>query len=252
MVIPAYNEAHTIHDVTARTLRYIASVFVIDDGSTDGTVDALRQLPVTVLQHSRNLGKAAALLHGMRKALDSGATAIISLNGNGQHRPEDIPALIAMHHRVPLAIIVGSRLHDARAMPKVRYGTNRVANFWISWAAGQRIVDSQSGFRLYPATVLHTSSLLSGRTAGFVFESEVLIEAGRKAIPIRSVPVSVVCGRYLRHSHFRSMRDIARITQMVAMKLMSRGLDLPALLQSRRYEPGHPVRLFPLNATTHQ
>lgn len=253
VVIPAYNEARTIHDVATRTLRYVSSVFVIDDGSTDGTVDALRGLPVTVLKHSRNLGKAAALLHGMRKALTSGASAIISLDGDGQHKPEDIPTLITMHRRLPVAIIVGSRLHQPRNIPKIRYVANRIANFWISWAAGQRILDSQSGFRLYPATVLQTLRLPSEWSTGFVFESEVLIEAGRKAIPIRSVPVSVVYGRYLRRSHFRSVWDIGKITRMVAKKLVARRLDIPALLQSRRYastSPGLPVAAQVSNCPT--
>lgn len=236
-VIPAFNEAATIYDVAARTLKVVSHVIVVDDGSTDGTAAALRNLPVTLLRQTGNQGKAAALWRGMRAAIDQGATAIITLDGDGQHEPESIPALIAMHRRAPHALIIGSRLHDAHAIPSARLLANRVANFWISWAAGQSIGDSQSGFRLYPTTVLGSVVLSCDRRAGFVFESEVLIEAGRKGIRILSVPVSAVYGRHLRRSHFRRGRDIARITRMVARKLIARNLDLPSLIRSRRPQP---------------
>lgn len=234
VVIPAYNEAETIHDVAARALIYVPQVIVIDDGSSDGTANALRDLPVTLLRHGRNLGKAAALWRGMQQAIGFGVAGVITLDGDGQHEPESIPALIALHRRFPDAIIIGSRLHDAHVIPMARYLANRVANFWLSWASGQPIADSQSGFRLYPATALSSLALVCDRTNGFVFESELLIEAGRQGIPIRSVPVSAVYGRHLRRSHFRQVRDIARITRMVARKLLARRMDLPGLLRSRR------------------
>jgi UDP:flavonoid glycosyltransferase YjiC (YdhE family) len=236
-VIPAYNEAGTIGDVVARTLVFVPHVIVIDDGSSDGTADLLRELPVTLLRHARNLGKAAALWHGMQQAIDHGASAVITLDGDGQHEPESIPALIALHRRAPQALIIGSRLHDAHVIPLKRYLANRVANFWMSWAAGQPIADSQSGFRLYPTTLLSSLALSCDRTKGFVFESELLIEAGRQGIQIRSIPVSAIYGRHLRRSHFRQVRDITRITRMVARKLLARRLDLPALIRSRRPQP---------------
>ncbi|HET6675233.1 MAG TPA: glycosyltransferase [Nitrospiraceae bacterium] len=241
-IIPAYNEAATIYDVASRTLKFTPHVIVIDDGSNDGTAEALHDLPVVLLRQPGNLGKAAALWRGMQAAIGQGATAIITLDGDGQHEPESIPALVAMHRRVPSAIIIGSRLHDARHIPMMRYLANRVANFWISWAAGQSIADSQSGFRLYPTSLLGSLALTCDRSAGFVFESEVLIEAGRKGVRIQSVPVSAVYGRHLRRSHFRQGRDIARITRMVARKLISRNLDVPALIRSRRSQPPPPAR----------
>jgi UDP:flavonoid glycosyltransferase YjiC (YdhE family) len=234
VVIPAYNEAGTIGAVAARALAQVPDVIVVDDGSRDGTAEALQNVPVKILRHDRNLGKAAALWSGMQEAIARGATAIITLDGDGQHEPESIPALLALHRRNPDAIIIGSRLHDGRAIPMARYLANRVANFWLSWAAGQPIADSQSGFRLYPAILLSSLALSCDRTKGFVFESELLIEAGRRGIPIRSIPVSAVYGRHLRRSHFRQVRDIARITRMVARKLLARRMDLPGLLRSRR------------------
>jgi UDP:flavonoid glycosyltransferase YjiC (YdhE family) len=246
-VIPAYNEAGTIHAVAAQTLKHLDRVVVVDDGSADQTVNCLRELPVTVLRHSRNLGKAAALWLGMQHAMTQGASAVVTLDGDGQHDPADIPALLALHRRDPSAIVIGARLHASSAIPWVRYLANRVANFWVSWAAGVHVPDSQSGFRLYPTAVLNAVSSRCDAMSGFAFESELLIEAGRRGVPIRTVPVSAIYGRHLRQSHFRNGRDVMRITRMVASKLLAKRLDIPGLLKSRR--PATPI---PSRAGTHR
>ena len=245
VVIPAYNESATIHDVAARASRQVSRVIVVDDGSEDGTAAALEDLPVTVVRQARNLGKAASLWRGMELALREGATAIITLDGDGQHAPEDIPPLIAMHRQCPGAIVIGSRLHDRRHMPRSRYYANCVANFWVSWAAGYRIPDSQSGFRLYPAEVLRSVRVAHGRAAGFVFESEILIEAGYRGMRSVAVPVVAMYGPHLRASHFRQVTDIALITRMVAWKLISRGMCLPGLIRSLGHsEEQHDERVL--------
>jgi glycosyltransferase involved in cell wall biosynthesis len=244
-VIPAYNEGRTIHAVVVHILKYVDRVVVVDDGSSDQTADALRELPITLIRHPQNLGKAAALWRGMQQAMAQGATAVITIDGDGQHDPADIPSLITLHQCHPSAIIIGSRLHRGRAIPWLRYVANRIANFWISWAAGSRIPDSQSGFRLYPMAVLHAVGSRCDATSGFAFESELLIEAGRIGVRIRTVPVSAIYGRHLRHSHFRQVRDVGRITRMVAGKLLAKRLDIPGLLKSRRpaLPASHPVEL---------
>lgn len=233
-VIPAYNEAGTIRDVAVRTLRQVPSVIVVDDGSTDGTAAALEGLPVTVLRNAANCGKGASLVLAMAHALKSGAEAVITLDGDGQHRPEDIPLLIAAHARNREAIVIGSRLHESQNIPTDRYAANRFANFWIAWAAGQPIADSQSGFRVYPAACLRGLSVRFDRAASFVYESEILIEAGRRGVRVVAVPVSAIYEARGRRSHFRPVLDIARIVRMVAWKLLSRGLDLPGLIKSLR------------------
>lgn len=244
-VIPAYNEGGTIRAVAAHTLKYLDRVVVVDDGSGDRTVDCLRELPVTILRHPRNLGKAAALWQGMQHAMTQGAAAVITLDGDGQHDPADIPTLLTVHRCHPSAIVIGARLHDRSAIPWLRYLANRFANFWISWAAGSRIQDSQSGFRLYPMAVLNEVGSRCDAMSGFAFESEVLIEAGRMGVPIRTVPVSAVYGRHLRQSHFRQVRDVVRITRMVAGKLWAKRLDISGLIKSRRpaISPSNPVDL---------
>ena len=106
---------------------------------------------------------------------------------------------------------------------------NRIADFWIGWAAGLLIEDSQSGFRLYPASLLRTMGLKSDKTRSFVFESEILIEAARQGITCRNVAITVKPRVGTRASHFRPFEDILRITRMVAWKLLSRGMYLRGL-----------------------
>ena len=231
-VIPAYNEALTIRTVVEGTLAQIPTVIVIDDGSHDTTTAELKGLPITLLRNTRTIGKGGSLRRGMASALRDGARAVVTLDGDGQHEPKDIPSLLEMHYRDPTALLIGSRLHDKRSIPPARYHANRVANFWISWASGQAIDDSQSGFRLYPLDVVADAAMTRCKTGGFVFESEVLIEAGRAGVRICSVPVAAIYGRHLRRSHFRQVADIALIVRMVAWKLLSRGMDLPGLVRS--------------------
>ena len=233
-VIPAYNEVATIGDVAERTLALLRSVIVVDDGSTDGTAAALASLPVTLVRNPRNLGKAASLWRGIALALAEGVDAVVTLDADGQHRPEDIPRLLEAHRRDPAALVIGARLHDNSGIPSERYYANRFANFWIAWAAGQRMKDSQSGFRAYPASLLRALPARMGRAAGFVFESEVLIEAGRRGTRLEWVPIPAIYEARGRPSHFRPIVDVALITRMVAWKLLSRGFYLPGLIRSLR------------------
>jgi len=224
VVIPAYNEAATIRDVAQRALREAELVIVVDDGSTDATAAALAGLEVVLLRNEANSGKAASLRRGADEALRRGAGAVVTLDGDGQHCPEDIALLLRAWRETPERIIIGSRLHWRSRIPAARYWANRVANFWIGLAAGYAIADSQSGFRVYPARVLREARVRCDRARSFVFESEILIEAARLGAQARCVPVQVIYNSRARASHFRPVLDIARIVRMVAWRLVSQGL----------------------------
>jgi len=231
-VIPAYNEAPTIREVATRTLRLVPDVIVVNDGSTDATAAALQGLPITIISNPVNYGKGASLWRGFALAMADGADAVITLDGDAQHDPEDIPRLIDAAHAHPDRIIIGARLWDREKVPPLRYLGNRFANFWVAWAAGFPVADSQSGFRLYPASVLREVQLFHGPNARFAFESEILIEAGRAGVRSAAVPIAALYPPDARPSYYRSTVDTARIVRMIAWKLLSRGFDLPALVRS--------------------
>jgi len=224
IAIPAYEEAGTIRGLVQSALVQCLNVIVVDDGSRDGTAAQLQDLPVTLLTHDVNKGKAASLRTAFAHALDRGARCVITMDGDGQHDPVDAPELLAAWQRDPERIVIGSRLHDRTQFPPARYRANRFACFWISWAAGHPIADSQSGFRVYPREVIQIA--LDQRVHGsrFTFESEVLIEAAHQGHLTLAVAIP---GRYpanARPSHFRPVIDIAKIVVMVAGRLLRQGM----------------------------
>lgn len=251
IAIPAYEEAGTIRALVQSALMHCSNVIVVDDGSRDGTAAQLKGLPVTLLTHEVNKGKAAGLRTAFAHALDSDARCVITIDGDGQHDPADAPELLSAWQRHPDCIVIGSRLHDRAQFPPARYRANRFACFWISWAAGHPIADSQSGFRVYPREVLRIA--LDRRVHGsrFTFESEVLIEAARRGYTTLAVAIP---GRYPAHarpSHFRPVVDIAKIVVMVAGRLLRQGmaplglwrsLKRPTVLPGRSVSTPRPGR----------
>jgi glycosyltransferase involved in cell wall biosynthesis len=222
VVIPALNEERAIRAVVTDALSYCKHVIVIDDGSNDGTSAAIGDLSVVCIRHESPLGKARALLDGFRRALELGATGVLTMDGDGQHAAADLPRLMAAAARYPNHIVIGARMLSRETAPgKNRFG-NQQADFWVSWACGQRIVDSQSGQRFYPRSAIELALKLS--EDGFVFESEILIEAARHGVRTVSVPIEARYDEDRRASHFRPLRDVTRITRMIAWRLLRGGL----------------------------
>jgi glycosyltransferase involved in cell wall biosynthesis len=233
-VIPAFNEVATIRDIVAQALREVERVIVVDDGSTDGTFDALAGCGATVIRNPVNMGKAESLRRGMARAWREGARAVITLDADGQHDPADIPRLIEAHERAPDLIVIGARLPEKHNIPRARYLANRFASFWIGWAAGYPLSDSQSGLRLYPASLTRSVDVTHSRSRGFVFESEILITAARAGVRSVAVPIHATYRVQARPSYFRPVADILLITRMVAWKLICRGMYIPGLIRSLR------------------
>jgi glycosyltransferase involved in cell wall biosynthesis len=206
-VIPVHNEAPTIASVVLAARAYLP-VIVVDDASEDGSGQRAADAGAVVLTLPRHCGKGEALQHGFAEALRRGAKAMVTLDGDGQHDPRDIPRLLVASQCWPESIIIGARLDSAEAIPLPRFYAMQVASFWINWLGHCQVRDTQSGFRLYPAAVLRTLPLRHG---GFIFESEVLIKAGQAGWSVREIPIRA---RYTpgRTSHYRPLGDGIPIT----------------------------------------
>lgn len=218
VVIPARNEARSLREVVTACLSQVRTVIVVDDASTDGTLDAVADLPLVAVRSETHLGKGGALALGFRKALELGAEAVVTLDGDGQHDPHDIPAFVEIANRHPGSLVIGARVLAAEAAPLTRRLANRVADFWISRAAGLVIRDSQCGQRLYPRELLLSVTPGTAPESGFAFESDVLIACAWQGFGVVAVPIQARYPENRRASHFRPARDIWRITCAVARR----------------------------------
>lgn len=232
VVIPVYNEAATIRAVVADCLSRVDHVIVVNDASTDSSLRQLEGLNIELVKNTSNLGKAASLQKGFNLAMALEARYVITLDGDAQHDPADIPLLLQAAASHPDTIIIAARLKQREQAPKLRRFANRFADFWVSWAAGYPVRDSQSGFRLYPTALLRTVRLETPREKGFVFESEILIEAAIHNFYSRSVATKSIYPTGARDSHYRPWTDTWRIVRMIGGRLLRRGLYLHGLFKS--------------------
>ena len=213
VLIPALNCAATIGPVVAGARHYVPQVLVVSDGSTDQTVAAATAAGARVIAHAHRCGKGAALLTGLRALAVDGVSRVLTMDGDGQHLPEEIPKLLAASAAAPDALVIGSRELETLTTTAARLFGNRFANRWVEIACGQTLPDTQSGFRVYP---LRETLSLGLRARHFAFETEVLIRAARVGLPIRSVPVRVYYPPVEeRVSHFRPFLDSVRIVFVV-------------------------------------
>lgn len=209
-LIPTYQNGKTVPDVVRRTMEVCPDIIVVDDGSTDGTAELLFGLPVTFLSHKVNRGKGCALITGFRAAVELGFTHVITLDADGQHFPEDIPLLIEASKADTDSIIVGCRNLTSDNMPRQNTFANRFSNFWFRLQTGQKLADTQSGFRVYPLKSLHGTGLVTSR---YEAELELMVFAAWNGIAMKGVPVRVwYAPEGERVSHFRPFMDFFRIS----------------------------------------
>ena len=213
VVIPTYNNGGTIGRVVAGALEQCDDVIVVNDGSTDATANILAGLAkegLMVVTLDKNRGKGAALKAGFRKALELGFAYAITLDGDGQHYPEDIPTMLHANQEHPGALILGSRMLDGADRSKGSSFANKFSNFWLWVQTGKKLDDTQTGYRLYPLKKLHGLSLLTSR---YEAELELLVFASWHGVELVPVPVNVYYPpKEERVSHFRPGMDFARIS----------------------------------------
>ena len=217
IVVPVFNEATSVGAVVAKACRH-GPVIVVDDGSTDGSGAVGLSAGAEVLRHGRRRGKGAALRTGVAAAIGRGAAEILTLDGDGQHDPDEIPRLLEDARRNPRAIVIGGRLHPSGVIPSGRLNALRVSGFFINWLTGTHVQDTQSGFRLYPAELFGEVTL---RRGGFVLESEILLAARRAGYDLREVPVTAI-HHTGRRSRFHPVRDGCAIGLFLARHALVR------------------------------
>ena len=212
VIIPTYNNAGTIADVVQRAIVQCSDVIVVCDGCTDNTLSLLQNLdtPLIIVELPQNSGKGSALKAGFREALNRGFAYAITLDGDGQHFPEDIATLLQANQKHPGALIVGERkdLDSADRSAGSKFA-NSFSNFWFAVQTWNYLKDTQTGYRLYPLKKLHGLSLLTSR---YEAELELMVFASWHGVELVSVPVNVYYpSREERVSHFRPIADFVRI-----------------------------------------
>ena len=210
IIVPVYNNVGTINGVVQRILRFCQDVIVVDDGSTDGSSDSLEDLGAMVVRYEKNRGKGYALKTGFKEAKARGFERAITIDADGQHFPEDIPAFAAEAKEHPDAMLVGSRNLRMENMPGGNTFANKFSNFWFRLQTGVNLPDTQSGFRLYQLNRIGKLHLLTSR---YEAELELLVFQCWKGVQMRPVGIRVYYPpEGERVTHFRPFWDFFRIS----------------------------------------
>jgi len=229
VVIPAYNHEDALAGVIKEALKLNLPVIVVDDGSTDATAHRLNSIrDIYLLRHSRNRGKGAALMTGFAEAAKIADWAI-TMDADGQHLPEDARNLVRAIPQNERPIMVGLRQGMANEhVPWTSRFGRKFSNFWVWLSGGPKMMDSQSGFRIYPLPEAMNLNVAARR---FQFEVEILVKAARKNMRVVEVPVRVnyapATGRV---SHFRPFVDFMRNGSTFARLIVQRILNADFLL----------------------
>jgi glycosyltransferase involved in cell wall biosynthesis len=208
-LIPAFQEGPRIAFVVAATRRHLP-VVVIDDGSSDDTAAVAEAAGATVLRQDPNAGKGAALRRGFRHALEVGCEAVITLDADGQHDPDEIPAFLAAYTAAHPELIVGRR--DFSEMPPIRRLSNTLGGWTLSAALGQGVPDNQSGYRLIGRRLM--AALLDSEESGFEFEVEMIARCIALGLPIGWVPIRTIYAGEPSHIRpWRHFTEFLRVTR---------------------------------------
>lgn len=208
VIIPTYNNEHTLADVINGCKKYCNDVWVINDGSTDRTHKILEGISgITVLLQPENRGKGVALRRAFKEAADAGFVYAVTIDSDGQHDPADLVAFADALDNEPGTMFIGARNMGQHSIPgKSKFG-HKNSNFWFWVETGIKAEDTQSGYRLYPLIPTNKLKLFTWR---YEFEIEVIVRLAWKGIQVKFIPVHVYYPEN-RVSHFRPFRDFTRV-----------------------------------------
>lgn len=214
VLIPAFEEERSIAEVVRSALQYCPQVIVVDDGSSDKTAWEADQAGAIVHRHETNRGKGTALQTGFAIARARECDAVITMDADGQHKPEEIPRFMEAYERTRIPVLVGNRMANPAGMPLVRRLTNRFMSYMLSRTMKQYIPDTQCGFRLFASDL---TPFIPTESAGFAAESEILLYVARRGIRMDSVRVSTVYTG-AEQSSIRPLSDTIRFFGMIWRK----------------------------------
>ncbi|HQW84323.1 MAG TPA: DUF2062 domain-containing protein [Ferruginibacter sp.] len=211
VIIPTYNNAATLAHVITDVAVYMDDIIVVNDGSTDNTVNIINKFPsIQFISYSKNVGKGWALRKAFKYAVDKGYDYAITIDSDGQHFAKDLPLFLKKVNENKNAIIIGVRNMNQDFIPGGSSFGNKFSNFWFKAETGISCPDTQSGYRLYPLQAIKNMRFI---TRKYEFEIEVLVRAAWKAVDVISVPVTVYYApKAERISHFRPYKDFFRIS----------------------------------------
>lgn len=191
VLIPAYNASSTIFELIEKTSKLVdkSDIVVVDDGSQDQTFAIAQKVGASVLKHPINKGKGEALKTGFKFAVKKNYNAVLTMDADLQHDPSSINDFLQKANENFSGIIIGTREINLKKMPFARWLTNNLTSVILSILSGQRIRDSQSGYRLIATQVLKRIKL---RAKKYDLESEILVKAGRRGFKIDSVPIGTI------------------------------------------------------------
>ena len=197
VIMPAYNEERVISSVLSRIPSEIDGMpvipIVVDDGSRDHTAEAARRSGALVIRHLTNLGVGAATITGFRAALELDASVVVTMDSDGQHDPEEIPALVRCLVEGPFDVVIGSRILSPHGMPLSRLGANLLLNAVTFVVYGKVVSDSQSGFKAISREALGQMKLNS---SSYEICSELIGEIHRNKLSYKSLPIKAVYTPY--------------------------------------------------------
>ncbi len=215
ILIPAYNAGDYLEELVRRISLAAPGydILIINDGSSDNTPELLASLKVISLTNDPNRGKGATLQRGFDFALKEGYEAVVALDADLQHLPEEIPLFLAFIGRADL--VMGTRHIELKNMPFARWLTNNLTSIMVSIFAGQRVRDSQSGYRIFSRNFLGRLKL---KTTRYDYESEMLFQVGLLGAKVGEVPIATVYAG--SHSYINPFIDTGRFIRLIWRKLL--------------------------------
>ena len=244
VLIPSYNPGPKVFDTVRSALAQWTPVWVVVDGSTDGSAAALQEMVVSqpslrILVLPTNRGKGAAVLHGIREALQAGFTHALTMDSDGQHPAEKIPAFMQASQLAPAAMVLGRPIFDTSA-PNLRVKGRKISNGWTHVETlGAGVGDSLYGFRVYPMAPLERVMRHQIWMRRFDFDVEAVVRLSWRGVRPINLPAPV---RYFRPeeggvSHFNYWRDNVLLTWMHTRLFLGFLVRLPLLLSRRLRDP---------------